>query len=467
MRFASPIIRNAGSRCRACSILELPEPTPSDRVAFAPPLIDGDQLVANVFTSGSTGSPLPHRKNWGALVRNVQTEARACGLSDGRRHAVIGTVPPQHMYGFESTVLMVMQSGNAIVTGPTFFPADIAKTAASVPAPRVLVATPVHLRSLIGSDVEVPALDMVMSASAPLSPALAEDVEARFGTRLLEIFGSTETGQIAFRCSTQTATWTLFPDVRLTHRGDECWASGGHIEYPCIVQDVIEVIDDEHFLLHGRTADMVNIAGKRNSLAFLNFQLNAIAGVSDGAFVVPDKAGVEAVARLAAIVVAPGLSAESITAALRERVDPAFLPRPLIMVDKLPRNDTGKLPRDVLQSLLSRVGTETRKPPSSGTASLPIAADHPAFAGHFPGNPIVPGVVLLDEVLYAIGKMIGLDTSVCQISAIKFFSPVRPGETVSVAYQAQPGVASTDRIRFEIKSSECKIATGNIVVPRE
>ena len=173
---------------------------------------------------------------------------------------------------------MVMQSGNAIVTGPTFFPADIAKTAASVPAPRVLVATPVHLRSLIGSDVEVPAFDMVMSASAPLSPALAEDVEARFGTRLLEIFGSTKTGQIAFRCSTQTATWTLFPDVRLTHRGDECWASGGHIEYPCIVQDVIEVIDDEHFLLHGRAADMVNIAGKRNSLAFLNFQLNAIAG---------------------------------------------------------------------------------------------------------------------------------------------------------------------------------------------
>jgi len=446
---------------------ELPEPTPSDRVAFAPPQIDGDLLVAKVFTSGSTGSPLPHRKSWGALVRNVQAEARACGLSDGRRHAVIGTVPPQHMYGFESTVLMVMQSGNAIVAGPTFFPADIAKTAASAPAPRALVSTPVHLRSLIGSKIEVPALDMVMSASAPLSSALAEDVEACFGTQLLEIYGSTETGQIAFRRSTQTATWTLFPDVRLSHRGDECWASGGHVEYPCLMQDVIEMVDDGHFLLHGRTADMVNIAGKRNSVAFLNFQLNAIAGVSDGAFVVPDKAGVEAVPRLAAVVVAPGLSAELITAALRERVDPAFLPRPLIMVDTLPRNATGKLPRHVLQSMLSRAGTETRKTPSSGTASLPIAAGHPAFAGHFPGNPIVPGVVLLDEALFAIGRMIGLDASACQVSTVKFLSPVRPGESVSVAYQAQSDVATTGKVRFDIMSHERKVATGAIVVPRE
>ena len=135
------------------------------------------------------------------------------------------------------------------------------------------------------------------------------------------------------------------------------------------------------------------------------------------------------------------------------------------MVDKLPRNDTGKLPRDVLQSLLSRVGTETRKPPSSGTASLPIAADHPAFAGHFPGNPIVPGVVLLDEVLYAIGKMIGLDTSVCQISAIKFFSPVRPGETVSVAYQAQPGVASTDRIRLRSRAVSARSQQATSLCP--
>jgi 3-hydroxyacyl-[acyl-carrier-protein] dehydratase len=98
---------------------------------------------------------------------------------------------------------------------------------------------------------------------------------------------------------------------------------------------------------------------------------------------------------------------------------------------------------------------------------LPIAAGHSAFAGHFPGNPIVPGVVLLDEALYAIGRMIGLDASTCQVSTVKFLSPVRPGESVSVAYEAQPDVATTGKVRFDIMSHDRKIATGAIVVPRE
>ena len=74
------------------------------------------------------------------------------------------------------------------------------------------------------------------------------------------------------------------------------------------MNDVIEPIADDRFLLHGRMADMVNIAGKRNSLAYLNLQLNAIPGVIDGAFFMPDAAAApEDVTRLAAFVVAPGL----------------------------------------------------------------------------------------------------------------------------------------------------------------
>ena len=88
------------------------QPDLSDQ-SFTIPQIDGEQLVAYVFTSGSTGSPVPHPKKWASLVRDTQAEAEACGLSDGQCYAVIGTVPPQHMYGFESTVLMVMQSANA------------------------------------------------------------------------------------------------------------------------------------------------------------------------------------------------------------------------------------------------------------------------------------------------------------------------------------------------------------------
>jgi acyl-coenzyme A synthetase/AMP-(fatty) acid ligase len=133
--------------------------------------------------------------------------------------------------------------------------------------------------------------------------------------------------------------------------GDCVRACGGHVETSIVMNDLIEPVTDEYFLLHGRIADLVNIAGKRHSLASLNHLLNTIPGVVDGAFYMPDDAGDEHIARLAACVVAPGMDAPQLLAALREHIDPVFLPRPLLFVDALPRNRTGKLPRAVLQAL--------------------------------------------------------------------------------------------------------------------
>jgi acyl-coenzyme A synthetase/AMP-(fatty) acid ligase len=122
-----------------------------------------------------------------------------------------------------------------------------------------------------------------------------------------------------------------------------------------MLADVIELRGRGRFLLHGRTADLVNIAGKRTSLAHLNYHLNSIEGVRDGAFVVPEQEG-EAVTRLTAYVVAPGLTSAALLAALRQRIDAAFLPRPLHFVDALPRNETGKLPQLALSQVAAGLG---------------------------------------------------------------------------------------------------------------
>ena len=317
--------------------------------------IDPARLAAYVFTSGSTGTPLPYRKTWGLLAACVREEAKRLGLLDGRAHAIVGTVPPQHMYGFESTVLVALQSGNAFCAERPFFPADIRSVLAGVPRPRILVSTPIHLRMLIAADVDLPAVDLVVSATAPLFQNLACEVEERFGTQLLEIYGSTETGQIATRRTAQSAEWQLWSGVQLTTRDDRTWAQGGHIEQPTPMWDVLEVTAADRFLLHGRMADLINIAGKRSSLAYLNYQLNAIPGVIDGAFFVRDEqqASITGITRVAAVAVAPGLDADALVALLRTRIDPVFLPRPLLLVDKLPRNDTGKLPQQSLQSLVN------------------------------------------------------------------------------------------------------------------
>jgi acyl-coenzyme A synthetase/AMP-(fatty) acid ligase len=315
------------------------------------PYLPGNQPVADVFTSGSTGLPLPHRKTWGSLVNSARAEAMRLDLNENHPCTIIGTVPPQHMFGFESTVLLPMQIGAALHAGQPFYPADIVSAVKAVTQPRVLVSTPVHLRVLLASDVEIPALDLVVSATAPMAPELAQACETRFDAPLFEIYGSTETGQIASRRTARTAEWALFPLVTLTPHDDRMWACGGHVERVVPLNDVLEAVDNHHFLLHGRLEDLINIAGKRSSLAYLNHQLGSIPGVLDGAFFMPDDTGSDAVVRLMAFAVAPGMTAAALQTALKERIDTTFLPRPLVMLDVLPRNATGKLPREVLQAL--------------------------------------------------------------------------------------------------------------------
>ena len=317
------------------------------------PQIPASQTAAIVFTSGSTGSPVAHRKSWGGLVHSVRAEATRLGLLDGRHYSIVATVAPQHMYGFESTVLIALQSGAAMNVAHPFYPADICAALAASTRPCMLVTTPIHLKALLASGLDIPLPDLVLSATAPMPPQLALEVEARLRAPLLEIYGSTETGQIATRRTTETAEWTLFPGITLKPAQGGIWASGGHIEQATPLADELELLTTERFLLQGRTADLINIAGKRSSLGYLNHQLNAVPGVIDGAFFMPDEkdANGDTVTRLMAFVVAPGIKPTDILAALRERIDTIFLPRPGVLLESLPRNGTGKLPCDVLAAL--------------------------------------------------------------------------------------------------------------------
>lgn len=318
------------------------------------PQIEAERLVAWVFTSGSTGTPVPHPKTWGRLVVNVRAEGVELGLDPARPATLVGTVPPQHMYGFESTVLVALQSGAAFDAGRPFYPADIVATLQRTPAPTVLVTTPFHLRTVLDEGLALPPVELLVSATAPLPAELATAAEAAFAAPLLEIYGSTETGQIATRRSAATAAWRLFPGIELELRDDgQTWAGGGHIERAVPLSDVIEQVDARHFLLKGRNADLVNIAGKRTSLGYLNQQLLAVPGVKDGSFYLPDDGSDAHIVRLAAFVVAPALDNAALLAALRERIDAVFLPRPIVRLDALPRNATGKLPRETCAALLA------------------------------------------------------------------------------------------------------------------
>tara|TARA_R110002049_G_scaffold53696_4_gene149838 strand:+ start:1988 stop:3334 length:1347 start_codon:yes stop_codon:yes gene_type:complete len=340
--------------------LQYPVMAVNDTTSSIIPQIDSQQCIAIVFTSGSTGSPQPHAKTWGSLVSSVQAEALRIGLEHHSATTLIGTVPAQHMYGLESTVLIAWLTGNALCNAQPFYPADICQTLTTLPAPRVLVSSPVHLRALLDADLVLPDIAQLICATAPLPIQLAHDIESHCNATLYEIYGSTETGLIATRRSTKTEQWQLLPEISLIVKDNSVYAYGGHVETLTIMNDVLEIITKEHFLLHGRIADMVNIAGKRHSLTSLNHILNNIPGVIDGVFYMPDDTNNERVTvRLAACVVAPELDSTQLLAVLREHISPVFLPRPLLFVDALPRNETGKLSRASLQSLFQK--THQRK----------------------------------------------------------------------------------------------------------
>ena len=96
---------------------------------------------------------------------------------------------------------------------------------------------------------------------------------------------------------------------------------------------------------------------------------------------------------------------------------------------------------------------------------IQIPSDHPVFVGHFPGTPIVPGVVLLDEALDAIARQLGLAFERCTLAAVKFKSVVRPDQRVTLRFEfSAPG-----SVRFELESEGQPVASGtlSVAVPDE
>jgi hypothetical protein len=140
------------------------------------------------------------------------------------------------------------------------------------------------------------------------------------------------------------------------------------------------------------------------------------------------------------------LSSAQILAALRRQLDPAFLPRPVHFVDALPRNPTGKLTRQAIEALSSKSPAADE---DWSSVAYRFASDHATRAGHFPGNPIIPGALLLDRMLHTIGQSVAI-AAPQDIKVAKFLRPVRPGDAVTFRWRC----SAKREIAFECRLAD-------------
>ena len=352
--------------------------------SFETPSIQYDHLACIAFTSGSTGAPNPNPKTWGRLLTVTKLIQKAFAIRNNRPLTIIATVPPQHMYGLETSILLPLVSGSCMHSGRPFYPEDVRCVLQAVDGAKVLITTPIHLRACVHAQLSWPPVEFIISATAPLPVQLAVEAEQAFNTKVLEIYGCTEFGSLANRRTVEGDRWRLFdglvlaeePSVNgLEHqttdpsslaaadKKHEFVVSADFLPAAVPLSDIIEILPDHHFRLLGRKTDLVNIAGKRASVADLNIKLLAIRGVKDGIIFYPEEKS-DYITRLIAIVVAPELSAQHILTELKQHFDTAFIPRPIYKVAELPREKSGKLPRKSLLALLEQLSAQAPELPS-------------------------------------------------------------------------------------------------------
>jgi len=339
-----------------CSVsdeeIELMFSKKNDELEIIEPDIDFNQLACIVFTSGSTGKPKANKKKWGALLESSKLAAKVLQLDSERSYHILATVPAQHMFGFEMSIMLPLVTCAQIHSAKPFFPQEICHCLSQLAQPRILITTPMHLKACSEANLEWPEIEFILSATATLDQELAEIAESVFNARVKEIYGCSEAGAIASRLVTDSALWKLLPGYRIEKK-----ISLFELRLPgenntIVLHDNFDFTDGDHFILHGRESDMIKIAGKRGSLGDLRNKICSIPGVNDAVFFMPGDDLVKG--RTAALVVANGNDTSSILKALTKIIDPVFLPRPLIKVKKIPYNDIGKISRNKLIEILKQ-----------------------------------------------------------------------------------------------------------------
>jgi acyl-coenzyme A synthetase/AMP-(fatty) acid ligase len=318
-----------------------------------------------LYTSGSAGAPKRVEKTLAQLEREIRNLHALWG-GTLERTCVLATVPHYHIYGLLFRVLWPLRAGRPVAERTLGDPLEL-RACAEKRGPYVLVSTPAHLARFpdLLPLAEWRKPELIFSSGGPLDAAAAARYRAAFGRAPLEVFGSTETGGVAWRSREGSAledAWTPFPGMELTLGGDGALV----LDSPYLAErryrmdDAAELLDDGRFLLRGRLDRVVKVEGKRLSLPQLEQLLARHEWVSAacavalpgaqrlGVVVRPSAAGAAALECEGARAVR-----EALRRHLARELDPTLLPRSFRFVEALPFDERGKLASAAIERLFA------------------------------------------------------------------------------------------------------------------
>jgi acyl-coenzyme A synthetase/AMP-(fatty) acid ligase len=437
----------------------------------APLALRGDQPVAFLYTSGSTGRSRRTAKVAAQLFGEARLLGEVLGIARGDR--VLSTVPSQHIYGLLAGLLTPLLHGAAMVCGSPLLAEEVAALAREGAA-NVLVSVPAHLRSFSTlAPEDIGGVRLIVSSSAPLDPPTAATL-ARFPAEVVELFGSTETGGLAVRRLPEER-WRPLPGIAIAAAGDGTMLVDSPFldpgaPRPYAGADRIEVGEDGLFRHLGRGDGVLKIAGRRVVLEEIESRLRAVEGVVDASVTAVAVEGGRA-HEIWAMAVAPALDADTIRRRLIGWLDPVMLPRRLRLVSALPRETTGKIPRErwlaVFEEGVRRgeIVVEARRfVPSPGAqrreVEVRVPADLAYFEGHFDRYPVLPGAAILSDIVLAESALAWPElTSLRRLSQVKFRRPIRPGDGLALRLTRQDG---SDSVDFELRCGGRPCSSGTL-----
>ena len=438
--------------------------------------LDPQACRLDFFTSGSTGERKRIAKTLDQLEREIAVLEALWGEQLGAAR-ILGMVNHQHIFGLTFRLLWPVMAGRCCgadtpFAWETMLPAPTGPTA--------LVVSPAHLARLggIAPLASGQAPRAIFTAGAPLALPAAQEAETILGCRPTEIFGSTETGAIAWRRQGSAGTaWRPLPGVELRIDPEGALQIGSPFLPAGTLYDSPDRVerDGDGFHFRGRSDRVVKIEGKRVSLPEIERELRALPEIADCAVAMLTESRDLLGAVLVLSAAGRGILAEMSKRALEQRLrqdlartqEAIGLPRRWRFVETLPVDGMGKPDRGAIMTLLTRqkpdapVVQATRATERGVELDLTLPPGLVFFDGHFERYPILPGVVQLDWAIDFARRHLHATGYPGQFAQLKFRRPIRPDDALVLKLDREIS-GGREWLVFEYRRDDDSCSSGKI-----